>query len=305
MTIRTIAALLGTVCVISSASADLLVFNGFGDISLLDLNASATTVRTNDGTVLRLTAAQPSQSGSAFSLATVDATSFSTHFRFRITSPGGAIFDCNSESGADGIVFVVQSISSSVGGVGAGIGYQGIDRSVGVEFDTWCNALNNDPSSNHIGIDINGNTDHGPSAPFAVAVSPNFDNGELWYAWVDYDGTTLRAYLNQSPVQPFQPVVSRTLDLVATLQQPTGYVGFTSATGAAWGDHDVVYWEYTPFSPVCVGDFDGNGQVDGADLGVLLGSWGTNLAAFDLNGDTLVDGQDVGVFLGNWGRCPG
>lgn len=296
-------AVLAATCVCMSSSAGLLIFNGFADPSLLDLNGVATTVVTGDGTVLRLTPAAGSQSGSAFSLATVDATTFSTHFVFRITAPGGTIFDCNTEAGADGIVFVVQSVSSSVGGAGQGIGYAGIVKSVGVEIDTWCNAANNDPSSNHIGIDVNGVVNHGPGSPFTTNVETKLDNGQLWYAWVDYDGTTIRAYLNTSNVQPFQPIVSRPVDLPTILQQPTGFVGFTSGTGADWGNHDIVYWEYTPFDPVCIGDFDGDDDVDGGDLGVLLANWNSDLEVFDLNGDDVVDGIDIGVLLANWGQC--
>ncbi len=287
------------------ASAEVLIFNGFSDTSLIDLNGVAATTKTSDGVVLRLTPALGGQSGSAFSLAAVDATTFSTHFIFRITDPGGTIFDRNTESGADGIVFVVQSVSSSVGGAGQGIGYAGIPKSAGVEFGTWCNGANNDPSSNHIGIDLLGNVDRGAGAPFAVAVSPRFDNGELWYAWIDYDGTTLRAYLNQSNVQPFQPIITRDMNLPKILQQSTGFVGFTSGNGADWRNHDIIYWEYTPYSPVCTGDFDGNGVVNALDLGVLLGGWGSNLEKFDLNGDSAIDGTDVGALLGNWGPCSG
>jgi hypothetical protein len=52
----------------------------------------------------------------------------------------------------------------------------------------------------------------------------------------------------------------------------------------------------------CPGDFDGNRVRDGADLGFLLGNWGT--AATDLTGDGVTDGADLGVLLGNWGACP-
>lgn len=262
------AALAGT------AQAEVLIFDGFKDVSLLDLNGVAAPTKTADGVVLRLTPAQGSMAGSAFSLATVSATTFSTHFRFRITEPGGSIFDCNEEAGADGIVFVIQSVSSDVGGLGEGMGYSGIPKSVGVEFDTWCNAVNGDPSSNHIGIDVNGSVYHEPTAPYALSVEPNFDDGNIWYAWIDYDGSVLRAYLSQSSVQPFQPTITRPLDVEALLQQPTGYIGFTSGTGGAWANHDVLYWEYTPYSPVCIGDFDGSGNVDAFDLGVFLGNWG-------------------------------
>jgi uncharacterized membrane protein len=46
----------------------------------------------------------------------------------------------------------------------------------------------------------------------------------------------------------------------------------------------------------------GDGIVDGADLGVLLGSWGGPGA--DLNGDGITDGADLGELLGGWGSCP-
>ena len=38
-------------------------------------------------------------------------------------------------------------------------------------------------------------------------------------------------------------------------------------------------------------------------LGSLLGQWGTQGSA-DFNGDGLVDGNDLGVMLGAWGPCP-
>ncbi|MBX3354743.1 MAG: hypothetical protein KF724_03485 [Phycisphaeraceae bacterium] len=53
----------------------------------------------------------------------------------------------------------------------------------------------------------------------------------------------------------------------------------------------------------CVGDVDGNGVVDAADLALLLQAWLTNNAAFDLNDDGKVDGADLALALGNWGDC--
>jgi hypothetical protein len=51
-----------------------------------------------------------------------------------------------------------------------------------------------------------------------------------------------------------------------------------------------------------VGDVDGDGDVDGADLGMLLGAWGACAACpADLNGDGVVDGADLGVLMANWG----
>jgi len=58
------------------------------------------------------------------------------------------------------------------------------------------------------------------------------------------------------------------------------------------------------FGAGCPADLDGNGSVDGADLGVLLGSWGAAASGpADLNGDGTVDGLDLGALLGAWGSC--
>ena len=54
----------------------------------------------------------------------------------------------------------------------------------------------------------------------------------------------------------------------------------------------------------CTGDLDGSGVIDGADLGGLLGAWGTPGSPADLDGDGTVGGADLGVMLGNWGACP-
>ncbi len=52
--------------------------------------------------------------------------------------------------------------------------------------------------------------------------------------------------------------------------------------------------------PVVFGDINGDGLVDGADLGLLLGAWGSDDPAADLNGDGIVDGADLGLLLGAW-----
>ncbi|MDZ4753962.1 MAG: choice-of-anchor B family protein [Phycisphaerae bacterium] len=48
-----------------------------------------------------------------------------------------------------------------------------------------------------------------------------------------------------------------------------------------------------------VGDLDGNGAVNGADLAILLGQWGAAGSA-DFNQDGIVDAQDLAVLLGAW-----
>ena len=73
---------------------------------------------------------------------------------------------------------------------------------------------------------------------------------------------------------------------------------YTTATNADTGQSALVR-----LTPITSGaDLDGDGVVAGADLGVLIGSWGDGIA--DLDGDGVVGGSDLGVLLGKWGTTP-
>jgi hypothetical protein len=54
----------------------------------------------------------------------------------------------------------------------------------------------------------------------------------------------------------------------------------------------------------CRFDFNNDGLVDGADLGLLLAAWGTNQCPYDANNSGSVDGADLGLLLAAWGPCP-
>jgi len=62
--------------------------------------------------------------------------------------------------------------------------------------------------------------------------------------------------------------------------------------------------EFTDLFIACALDINRDGIVDGADLGLLLASWGK--VEFgdkaDLNRDEVVDGADLGILLQNWGN---
>ena len=55
----------------------------------------------------------------------------------------------------------------------------------------------------------------------------------------------------------------------------------------------------------CPADLNCDGIVNGADLGLLLGSWGDSGVPADISGDGSVDGADLGLLLGSWGPCSG
>ena len=48
----------------------------------------------------------------------------------------------------------------------------------------------------------------------------------------------------------------------------------------------------------------GDLEVTGADLGILLGAFGTASEVADVDGSGVVDGADLGLLLGSWGACP-
>ncbi len=58
----------------------------------------------------------------------------------------------------------------------------------------------------------------------------------------------------------------------------------------------------------CVGDISGNGVVDGVDLTLLLGVWGTDGIGgefdADITNDGIVGGADLTVLFSGWGPCP-
>jgi hypothetical protein len=85
----------------------------------------------------------------------------------------------------------------------------------------------------------------------------------------------------------------------------------------------LIYWGQTTPLALSLGDFNGDGLIDSADLGqalscgsidpcdvnrngerhygsdlsALLSYWGTDAAPGDLNADGTVDGADLGIFL--------
>ena len=244
-----------------------MVYAGFAETKGITLSGDTATAKTSDGTVLRLTPATGGDTGSAFASQTVDTNSFSTAFSFRLSDPGGEA-DPNNHVGADGITFAVQPISASLGGCGEGLGIGGVSPSVAVEFDTWdddCAEYPDvcDPSSNHIGVDVDGDVHSKKTAN----VSPAMDNGKIWYAWIDYDGKNLEVRISQTFDRPDEAQLSYAIDIPTILGTPKAplakaFVGFTAGTGAGWQNQDILAWNYsTPFV---------DGGVNSSDAGAAL-----------------------------------
>jgi len=247
---------LATMAVFSAPAvpATTILYGDFSSAVGLQLNGSAAAPVTDDAArkVLRVTPSAFNQSGSAFSTSSVSLASdasFSTAFKFRIAAPGG-IGDGDGQ-GADGLVFVVQTVSNTSGGAGGGIGYAGLARSVGIEFDTYNNGGGDGNNGNHVGIDLGGNTSSAALTPIATRMN----NGNVWSAWVDYNGAIdlleVRLAEGGSAARPGAAILSYTVDLPAELVSTNAFVGFTSGTGSGFGHHDVLSWQFnSTFDPI-------------------------------------------------------
>lgn len=73
--------------------------------------------------------------------------------------------------------------------------------------------------------------------------------------------------------------------------------------GDSFGDKTDFFTLGSTFDPA---DLNMDGFVDGLDLGILLGSWGTNTTPDmgELDGNPPVDGLDLGILLGAWNPPP-
>jgi len=79
------------------------------------------------------------------------------------------------------------------------------------------------------------------------------NNGEKWYAWVDYNGATdiIEVRLSQNSTRPQAFLLKQNIDLVNILGKTDVFVGFSSGTGAAGNKHDILSWEFRGnFDPI-------------------------------------------------------
>lgn len=180
-----------------------------------------------------LTTENNNQSGSVWNMNKISLAS-SFDFRFDV------FLGCKDADGADGLVFVLQPISTNVGTLGAGIGFEGVRPSIGIALDTWQNSDLNDPVYDHISIQKNGDNNHASSNNLAgpVTALANGNNIEdcQWHTfriiW-DAASRTISAYVDNSLR------VSHTIDLVSEVfnNDPQVFWGFTSATGGSNNHH--------------------------------------------------------------------
>lgn len=206
-------------------SVIILVIIGHSLYAQYTVNGNASQIACNQ---YRLTLAVNTQSGSVWNNNKINLTQ-SFDFKFDINLG-------SNDAGADGIVFVLQPISTSVGSSGGGLGYQGISPAVGVTIDTWQNTNDNDPTYDHIAIQLNGDLNHNSINNIAGPVTAingnnNIEDG-IWHSLrIQWDALskTFSAYVDGSLR------VSVIKDFVADVfsGDPLVFWGFTGSTGGA------------------------------------------------------------------------
>ncbi|MBI1287124.1 MAG: PKD domain-containing protein [Flavobacteriales bacterium] len=178
----------------------------------------------------RLTENAISQSGSVWNSAQIDLT---VPFDFKFDVYLGEDVQ-GQQSGADGIAFVLQPISTSVGTNGGGMGYENIAPSLDIQIDTYQNGDHNDPSYDHVAIMANGAVDHNSAdnlaGPENALVSGfNIEDGQWHVMRVTWDPTamTISVYMDGSLR------TSYTGDIIADIfgGDPNVFWGFTGSTG--------------------------------------------------------------------------
>lgn len=159
----------------------------------------------------------------------------------------------------------------------------------------------------------------GPDLP--LFCDEGFGTALVQDIWFEYtaacDGLIVAATCDSADFDTRMAVYLGTCDglrLAACNDDGVGCGGFTSSLewNAVCGDRFIVrIGGYSgggtgALNVYCVGqcasvaDLDGDGSVNGSDLGILLSAWGSSNEKADLDGSGLVDGEDLGILMTFW-----
>lgn len=212
-------------------------FTDFSSVADLSLNGSAS----QSNNLLQLTPLVNNQAGSAF-FDTAVSIANDAHFRaqFSFDMTGGV-------AGADGLTFTLQADpagAAALGGTGGGLGFDGIANAVAVEFDTWQNP--GEVNNNHIAV-IAGST---TNSLRLGSPSSNLNDGNRYWAWVEYNGTSdvLAVYFSPTATKPTEALLSTNVDLESVVG-PNAFFGFTAGTGGANNAHRIYDWTMDQIAP--------------------------------------------------------
>jgi gliding motility-associated-like protein len=154
---------------------------------------------------------------------------------------------CKDATGADGMVFGFQPVSTSVGSVGEGIGFGGVNPSLGIEMDTWQNGNLSDPAYDHIALIKNGILNHSTAnnlaGPFQLG-NGNVEDCAFHNLYVKWNAVSHTLQVRWD----CNLVITYTDDIVRTIfnNNPLVFWGFTAATGGSSNEQKMCL-QYTTF----------------------------------------------------------
>ena len=143
----------------------------------------------------------------------------------------------------DGFTFTVQNQGpKAVGSAAAGLGYEGITKSVAVKFDLY--NLDIGGVTNTTGLYTNGAQ---PTVP-AVSLAGNLvdlTNGHPMHAHITYDGTKLILSITDLNTGANQ-THNFPVNIPQVVGADTAYIGFTGSTGDGADRQNITSWSYLP-----------------------------------------------------------
>jgi hypothetical protein len=193
---------------------------------------------------------------------------FTTEFSFRMSDGFNASARDNSLPGADGFAFVIQNgDGEAIGEWGGGLGYNGLNNALAVEFDFFNNSFDydpdeesyDDPNGNHISVQCTGMGEPVSSSHDTLhMLAMNKDifemqiDGTEYFVKIDYDVVprTLRVFLGEEPNYEEPIITVEDIDLGEMLRldcRGAAFVGFTGATGKSYQNQDILSWSFCPF----------------------------------------------------------
>lgn len=239
---RLSAVFLASVLMTFAGSQVPLVFKDMRNLDGLVLFGSASQTG-EENEVLELTPASFNQIGAVYTQEQVNIEAFHVSFRVRMSEESDGAPDCNGEVGGDGMAFIIQR-GTELGELAGGLGFRGINNSVAVAIDTYCNANNNETGSNNITILTNGNTVHTAETP-----SVSFGTARELYIWLDYEGGTLFVRFNNVDDYPKNAQLQMALDIPEMMDGLTGHMGIVGATGGGVQKSELLNFTYHPPVP--------------------------------------------------------
>lgn len=198
-------------------------------------------------------------------------------------------FGTDANRGADGIAFVLQADCNGAGAFGMGLGYQDINPSLVIEFDSHHNSGLKDPVQDHVGIQKNGNPSHKDADNGKIAAPVDvgeLEDGEFHPVTISWVAATKHLQLDMIVNGQSRKIYNQeiALDDIFGVGNRLAFWGFTASTGDWKNKHSIKITsiKQTEITPYSIKPLSVAGAADGAIEMTLPGNnltytWSANV----------------------------